>query len=114
MRNRIFAVLAIAVLAGGGLAYGTYNLVQPRDEGVRNVPVKTQPVVVAAADLSLGAELKQDDLKVVSFPDGQAPEGVSPRLRRSSGAASSSRSSRTSRFSPPSLPRRKRAPGCRR
>ena len=28
MRNRIFAVLAIAILAGGGLAYGTYNLVQ--------------------------------------------------------------------------------------
>ncbi len=26
MRNRIFAVLAIAVLAGGGLAYGTYNM----------------------------------------------------------------------------------------
>ena len=25
MRNRIFAVLAIAILAGGGLAYGTYN-----------------------------------------------------------------------------------------
>ena len=32
MRNRIFAVLAIAILAGGGLAYGTYNMVnkQPR------------------------------------------------------------------------------------
>ena len=28
MRNRVFAVLAIAILAGGGLAYGTYNLVQ--------------------------------------------------------------------------------------
>ena len=30
MRNRIFAVLAIAVLAGGGLAYGTYNLMNDR------------------------------------------------------------------------------------
>jgi hypothetical protein len=28
MRSRIFVVLAIAVLAGGGLAYGTYNMVQ--------------------------------------------------------------------------------------
>ena len=34
MRNRIFAVIAIAVLAGGGLAYGTYNFMQ-------NQPVKT-------------------------------------------------------------------------
>ena len=27
MRSRIFAVLAVAILAGGGLAYGTYNIV---------------------------------------------------------------------------------------
>ena len=27
MRSRIFAVLAIAILAGGGLAYGTYNVI---------------------------------------------------------------------------------------
>ena len=33
MRSRIFAVLAIAILAGGGLAYGTYNFMQ-------NQPVK--------------------------------------------------------------------------
>ena len=40
MRNRIFAVLAIAILAGGGLAYGTYNLVnnQPQPPGRRQDP----------------------------------------------------------------------------
>ncbi len=75
MRNRVFAVLAIAVLAGGGLAYGTYNFIQ-------NQPVKTvaaaagQPVVVAAADLQLGSELRKEDLQVVSFPAGQAPAGA--------------------------------------
>lgn len=74
MRNRIFAVLALAVTAGGGLAYATYNYMQ-------NVPVKTvttptQPVVVAAADLSIGTELKADDLKVVQWPKGEAPEGA--------------------------------------
>lgn len=75
MRNRIFAVLAIAVLAGGGLAYGTYNFIQ-------NQPVKTvagvaagQPVVVAAADLQLGTELKKEDVLVISFPAGQVPAG---------------------------------------
>jgi pilus assembly protein CpaB len=73
MRNRIFAVLAIAVLAGGGLAYGTYNLV---NKPVGNATVATQPVVVAAADLQLGAELKKEDLAVVNFPSGQAPEGT--------------------------------------
>jgi pilus assembly protein CpaB len=74
MRNRIFAVLAIAILAGGGLAYGTYNLVQ--NQPVQTAQVATQPVVVAAADLGLGAELKKEDLTVVNFPAGQAPEGT--------------------------------------
>ncbi len=74
MRNRIFAVIAIAILAGGGLAYGTYNFMQ--NQPVKTVNVETQPVVVAAADLSLGAELKKEDLHVASFPAGQAPEGA--------------------------------------
>jgi pilus assembly protein CpaB len=74
MRNRIFAVLAIAVLAGGGLAYGTYNMMN--NPQVRVVQTKTQPVVVAKNDLSLGAELRLEDLEVTHFPDGQAPAGA--------------------------------------
>ena len=74
MRNRLFAVLAIAVLAGGGLAYGTYNMMQ--NQPVKTVAMATQPVVVAAADLSLGSELKSEDLTVVSFPSGKVPEGT--------------------------------------
>jgi pilus assembly protein CpaB len=74
MRNRIFAVLAIAVLAGGGLAYGTYNMINSKP--VVLATAKFQPVVVANADISLGAELKIEDLKVAQFPDGQAPEGA--------------------------------------
>jgi pilus assembly protein CpaB len=73
MRSRIFAVLAIAVLAGGGLAYGTYNVINAQP--VKSVAAPTQPVVVAAANLPLGTELKKDDLTVVNFPQGQAPEG---------------------------------------
>jgi pilus assembly protein CpaB len=73
MRSRIFAVLAIAVLAGGGLAYGTYNFMQ--NQPVKTVATPTQPVVVAAADLQLGAEITKDDLVVMNFPAGAAPEG---------------------------------------
>jgi len=73
MRNRIFAVLALAILAGGGLAYGTYNVINAQPQKVAAVPM--QPVVVASADLQLGTELKAEDLKVVQFPQGQAPEG---------------------------------------
>ena len=74
MRNRIFAVLAVAILAGGGLAYGTYNMMQ--NQPVKTVATPTQAVVVAAADLALGSELKKDDLTVVQFPAGKTPEGT--------------------------------------
>ena len=74
MRSRIFSVLVIAVLAGGGLAYGTYNLMQ--NQPVTTVAAPTQPVVVAASDLSLGAALKKEDLTVLPFPAGKAPEGA--------------------------------------
>jgi len=74
MRSRIFAVLALAILAGGGLAYGTYNFMQTQQVHPVNTP--TQAVVVAAADLQLGAELKKDDLQVVLFPAGKTPEGT--------------------------------------
>jgi pilus assembly protein CpaB len=47
-----------------------------QNQPVKTVSVATQPVVVAAADLSLGAELKKEDLQVASFPAGQAPEGA--------------------------------------
>lgn len=73
MRSRIFAVLAIAILAGGGLAYGTYNIINAQP--VKTQAMATQPVVVAAANLPLGAELKKEDLTVVNFPAGQGPDG---------------------------------------
>jgi pilus assembly protein CpaB len=73
MRSRIFAVLAIAILAGGGLAYGTYNFMQ--NQPIKTVNTPTQPVVVAAADLQIGAEVKKEDLTVVNFPAGHAPQG---------------------------------------
>jgi pilus assembly protein CpaB len=77
MRNRIFAVLALAVLAGGGLAYGTYNAINTQP--VKSVAMATDPVVIAAVDLPLGTELKKDDLSVVNFPKGQTPEGAFAR-----------------------------------
>jgi pilus assembly protein CpaB len=74
MRSRIFAVLALAILAGGGLAYGTYNFMQNQKPVTVNTP--TQAVVVAAGDLQLGSELKKEDVAVVQFPAGKTPEGT--------------------------------------
>jgi len=79
MRNRIFAVLALAIVAGGGLAYATFNAINTQP--VKTVNAPTTPVVVAAADLSLGAELKKEDLAVVNFPQGTAPEGTFKQIQ---------------------------------
>jgi pilus assembly protein CpaB len=74
-RRRIFMVFVLAVTAGGALALGTYNYVQQIPAGQANA-VATQPVVVAAADLQIGAELRREDLKVIDWPASAAPQGV--------------------------------------
>jgi pilus assembly protein CpaB len=73
-RIRIFLVLALALSAGGALAFGTYNYIQ--NAPVKTVSVPTRPVVVAAADLSLGAELRADDLAVIDWPTSSVPDGA--------------------------------------
>jgi pilus assembly protein CpaB len=74
-RRRIFMVFVLAIAAGGALALGTYNYVQQIPNAPGNA-VPTQPVVVAAADLQIGAELRRDDLKVIDWPASAAPQGV--------------------------------------
>jgi len=73
-RARIFTVFLIAVLAGGGLAYGTYDYLQ--NVPVKTVSVPTRRVVVANAPLSLGSELRRDDLATVEWPSSAVPEGA--------------------------------------
>jgi pilus assembly protein CpaB len=73
-RVRIFTVFLIALVAGGGLAYGTYDYLQKVP--VKTVTVPTKRVVVATSDLSLGSELKKDDLTTVEWPSASLPEGA--------------------------------------
>lgn len=74
-RIRIFIVLALAVVAGGTFAYGTYNYVQSIQK--REGPgFKTRTVVVAASDLALGAELRAENLKAIDWPADSVPDGV--------------------------------------
>ncbi len=73
-RVRIFTVFLMAVLAGGGLAYGTYDYLQ--NVPVKTVTVPTRRVVVAKADLSLGRQLGRDDLTTLDWPSAAVPEGA--------------------------------------
>ena len=64
----------MAILAGGGLAYGTYDYLQ--NVPVKTVSVPTKKVVVANANLSLGRQLRREDLATLDWPAAAVPEGA--------------------------------------
>src|SRR6476646_8756302 len=74
-RIRVFLVLALALTAGGVLAFGTYNYVQ-KAPATAGVAVPTRQVVVAASDLDIGAELQKDDLRQIEWPASAVPESA--------------------------------------
>ena len=74
-RRRIFMVFVLAITAGGALALGTYNYVQ-KIPAAQAAAIPTRPVVVAAADLQIGAELRREDLRVIEWPANAAPQGA--------------------------------------
>jgi len=69
-RIRILLVAVLAITAGGALALATYNYTQKPG---KTVTIPTRPVIVAAADLDIGAELRQEDLRVVEWPANGVP-----------------------------------------
>jgi pilus assembly protein CpaB len=73
-RVRVFMVLVLALSVGGAFAYATYNYVQNVPKPGPGVP--TTLVVVAAADLDVGADLNRDDIRVVEWPANAAPAGA--------------------------------------
>jgi pilus assembly protein CpaB len=73
-RMRVFIVLALAIAAGGTFAFGTYRYMQ--NVPTQSVGVPTSGVVVAAADLQLGTELRAEDLRVIQWPAGSVPAGA--------------------------------------
>ena len=72
-RIRLFAVFAIAIVAGGTFAFATYRYIQ--DRPAAGPTMQTRPVVVAAANLDLGAELRREDVRVIDWPAGSVPAG---------------------------------------
>jgi pilus assembly protein CpaB len=77
-RIRVFIVLALAVAAGGTFAFGTYRYMQNAPKGAA-VKTPTTAVIVAAADLQIGAELRPEDLRAIQWPDGSVPQGAFTR-----------------------------------
>jgi pilus assembly protein CpaB len=70
-RIRVFMVFVLAITAGGALAFGTYNFMQQRPVQTTSLP--TRQVVVAAADLDVGAELRREDIRIIEWPANHVP-----------------------------------------
>ena len=83
-RMRIFIVLVLAIAAGGVFAFGTYNYVQQMP--AQTVSIPTKPVVVAAADLEIGAEITKDSVRIIDWPANAAPANAISDPTRSSAA----------------------------
>src|SRR5436853_1240698 len=73
-RMRVLLVFVLAIPAGGALALGTYNLTQKAP--ARTVSIPTRPVIVAAADLDVGATLTRDDVRIIDWPANAVPAGA--------------------------------------
>ncbi len=73
-RIRIFVVLALALVAGGTFAYGTYQYMQ-KTPVQQAAGFQTRSVMVASADLDMGAALKREDIRVIQWPADAVPPG---------------------------------------
>jgi pilus assembly protein CpaB len=71
---RVFMVFVLAITAGGALAFGTYNFMQHAP--ARTVTIPTKPVVVAATDLDVGAELTREEIRIIDWPANAVPAGA--------------------------------------
>ncbi|MGE3402852.1 MAG: Flp pilus assembly protein CpaB [Vicinamibacterales bacterium] len=74
VRKRLLMVLALAICAGSALALLTYRYIQQQPAAGPERPVA--PVVVAAADLEMGSELRREDLRVIDWPADAVPAGA--------------------------------------
>lgn len=75
-RIRVFIVLALAVTVGGVFAFATYRYVQKVPATNATVNIQTRPVVVAVANLDLGASLRPEDVRTIDWPAESVPAGA--------------------------------------
>ena len=71
-RMRVFIVLVLAIGAGSVFAFATYNYVQ--NMPAKEVSIPTKPVMVAAADLDIGAEITADNVRTINWPANSVPQ----------------------------------------
>ena len=78
MRNRVWLILALAVVCGGLAAYLAFTFLrQPTGPSVARAAESTASVVVAARDMNVGEIVESEDVRLVEWPGGVVPAGYS-------------------------------------
>lgn len=75
-RIRIFIVLALAVTVGGVFALATYRYTQKAPAPTSAEALPTRSVVIAVANLDLGASLRKEDVRTIDWPAESVPGGA--------------------------------------
>ncbi|MCG8469896.1 MAG: Flp pilus assembly protein CpaB [Gemmatimonadetes bacterium] len=78
MRNRVGVILTLALVSGLLAAYLAFRFLrQPAETGpVEVVETQGRDVLVAARDLVAGHLIQQGDVRTVTWPEGELPNGV--------------------------------------
>src|SRR6516225_8305632 len=76
--NRLLVGLGVAVVIA--LLFSTYVYRQFKQASTNVQPVPTQPLVVAAVPLQLGARLDANNLRVISWPSNHPVAGMVTRI----------------------------------
>lgn len=74
-RKRAFSVLVVALTLGAIFAVGTYHYVQAVP-ATSTLKLPTTQVVVAGANLDVGAALRLEDLRTIQWPAASVPTGT--------------------------------------
>src|SRR6266487_4038201 len=73
MNSRVTAILVLALLISGGATYLVYRVLAAKT--AQASAVGTTPVIMAARDITIGALIKDADLKIAPWA-GPLPKGV--------------------------------------
>ena len=68
-------IIPIAILIGIFATYAAYVYLEKQKESLKEPVIKFRNVVVAASDLSMGAKLNEQNLKLMEWPEDIIPRG---------------------------------------
>ncbi len=78
-------IIPMALVAGLLASYGVYSYLKQQQERLQMPPIENRQVVVAAANLLMGATLNAEEMEVREWPKNLVPEGALQEIKTGEG-----------------------------